>query len=66
MPNKRADGLVMARFWLPEDLWATAGAVINASGSDRSKELINYLRWRTGEPGVELPEPATRKETDHA
>lgn len=60
MPNKRADGLVMARFWVPEDLWKNADAVIKASGSDRSKELIAYLRWRTGEPDAQLPTPAER------
>ncbi|WP_125673643.1 hypothetical protein [Amycolatopsis sp. WAC 04182] len=63
MPNKRAEGLVMARVWLPEDVWKNAGAVAEASGTDRSKAVLAFLRWYTAEPGAELPTPAERTET---
>jgi len=66
MPNKRADGLVMARVWVPEHVWKNAGAVATASGTDRSKAVLAFLRWYTGEPDAQLPEPATRKETPDA
>lgn len=41
-------------------LWDLAGEVAQAAGTNRSEEINTFLRWRTGEPGVELPEPAMR------
>lgn len=52
----------MARVWVPEELWATAGEVAAGSSTDRSKAVVAFLRWYTGEPGAELPEPAARIE----
>jgi hypothetical protein len=60
MPNQRADGLVMARVWVPGDLWKTAGEVASASGTDRSKAVVAFLRWYTAEDGAELPPRAER------
>lgn len=56
----------MIRFWIPEDLRDNVDAVAKASGTDRSKALTAFCRWYTGEPDAQLPEPATRKETDRA
>ncbi len=56
----------MVRVWAPEDLWTNAKSIATASGIDGSKAVLAFLRWYTGEPGAQLPEPATRKEPDRA
>ena len=66
MPNQRDPSKFGARVWVPRELWDNAGQITAAQGTDRSEAITQFLRWLTGEPGAELPEPATRKEPDHA
>lgn len=66
MPNQPAEGQVTPNLRMPRELWDNAGQVATAQGTNRGTVIKQFLRWYTGEPGIELPEPATRKETDHA
>jgi hypothetical protein len=61
MPNKRAEGLVMARIWLSEQVWKSTKAVAAASGTNASRAVVALLRWYIGEPDAQLPQPASRK-----
>lgn len=45
---------------VPDELWALAGQVAAAQGSDRTKAILAFLRWYVGETGAELPRPASR------
>lgn len=60
MANQRAEDAFKANFWTTRDLWTLFGNVTSAEGIDRTKDLINFMRWRTGDPDAKLPTPATR------
>jgi hypothetical protein len=66
MPNQPAEGQVTPNLRMPKALWENAGEVAQAQGTNRGAVIKQFLRWYTGEPDAQLPEPATRKETDHA
>lgn len=61
MPNQPAAGQVSPNVRMPRPLWENAGAVASAQGTDRGTVIKQFLRWYTGEPGAELPSPATRE-----
>ncbi|MEV4389103.1 hypothetical protein AB0J68_25890 [Micromonospora sp. NPDC049580] len=44
---------------MDEDLWAKLGEAAAAAGSDRSAILRELTRWYVGEPGAQLPRPAS-------
>lgn len=62
MANQRAADAYKANFWTTRALWDLYGQITAAEGSDRTKDLINYMRWRTGDPVAKLPQPVQRKE----
>ena len=62
MPNQPATFNKTVR--IEEDLWDRAGQIAGAQGLTRAAVINAFLRWYVGEPDAQLPEPATRKETD--
>jgi antitoxin component of RelBE/YafQ-DinJ toxin-antitoxin module len=60
MPNKPATANRTIR--IDETLWANAGAVAKAHGTDRATVIKAFLRWYIAEDGAELPDRATRRE----
>lgn len=60
MPNQPATFNKTIR--IEASLWNRAGEIAKAQGGSRATVINAFLRWYTGEPGAELPEPAQRKE----
>jgi hypothetical protein len=58
MPNQPATFNKTVR--IEGDLWDRAGQIATVQGGTRASEINAFLRWYTGEPGAQLPEPATR------
>jgi len=64
MANQRDADKFPGRVWAPRGLWQKAGEVATAQGTDRTAEIIRFLRWYVGEKDAELPTPASRPESD--
>ncbi len=55
MANQRDADKFPGRVWAPRGLWLQAGGVATAQGTDRTAEIIKFLRWYVGEDGAEPP-----------